>query len=236
MRKGSKIWRGLGLALVLGLAALGAALHFSWLRIPANWAPWGEVVLDQPPSWFARMQVNSLSADPAACIAALDRSQLSYRPVESRASGTGCGLHNAVRPVQSHIPYSRSFNAACALMAALYWYEARLQHLAQAQLRTTIARIDHLGTYACRNVNSAAEGRRSQHATANAIDIAGFSLADGRVISVQEDWGKPTPEGGFLAAAHDEACGLFNVVLGPDYNARHANHFHLDLGPYRMCR
>jgi hypothetical protein len=85
-------------------------------------------------------------------------------------------------------------------------------------------------------VNSAAGGRRSQHATANAIDIAGFRLADGRSISVLADWGKPTAEGQFLAAARDEACSLFNIVLSPRYNELHANHFHLDLGGFHMCR
>ena len=99
-----------------------------------------------------------------------------------------------------------------------------------------ITRVDQLGTYACRNVNSAAAGRRSQHATANAIDIAAFRLADGRSISILDDWGKDTAEGRFLAAARDEACDFFNVVLSPDYNRLHANHFHLDLGGFRMCR
>ena len=97
-------------------------------------------------------------------------------------------------------------------------------------------RIDQLGTYACRNVNSAASGRRSQHATANAIDIAGFRLADGRSISILDPGAEDTPEARFLAAARDEACRFFNVVLSPDYNRLHANHFHLDLGGFRMCR
>ena len=49
-------------------------------------------------------------------------------------------------------------------------------------------------------------------------------------------WGKDTPEARFLTAARDEACRFFNVVLSPDYNRLHANHFHLDLGGFRMCR
>jgi hypothetical protein len=236
MQRPRKIWRRVGLIALLGLAGLAIPIHQSWLRIPANWAPWGHVVLDAPPSWLARTQINSLAADPAACIATLDRSRLSYRPVPLRPIKKGCGMVNVVHPLQSQIPYSQPFDATCSLMAALYWYEGRLQQLAQSHLGTRITRIDHLGTYACRNVNSAPSGRRSQHATANAIDIAGFRLADGRAISVLADWGEPTEAGKFLTAARDEACGLFNIVLSPQYNDLHANHFHLDLGGFHMCR
>jgi len=224
------------LIVLLAFAGLAIPIQQSWLRIPANWAPWGHVELDQPPSWLARIQVNSLAADPAACIAALDRSQLSFRSVPLRPIRNGCGMVNVVHPLRTQIPYSSSFDATCPLMTALYWYEGRLQALARIHLGTSITRIDHLGAYACRNVNSAASGGRSQHATANAIDIAGFRLADGRAISVLRDWDKSTPEGKFLAAARDEACDLFNIVLSPRHNALHANHFHLDLGGFHMCR
>jgi hypothetical protein len=212
------------------------SLYQSWVRIPANLAPWGEVELEQPPGWLARVQINSLAADPAACLAALDRSALSYRRTPARPIVDGCGLEAAVRPMQSRVAYNRVFDVTCGMMAALYWYEAELQRLARQHLGGEIARIDQFGAYACRNVNSAASGRRSQHATANAIDIAGFRLADGRTISILRDWGKDTDEGRFLADARDAACRFFNVVLSPDYNRLHANHFHLDLGGFRMCR
>lgn len=85
-------------------------------------------------------------------------------------------------------------------------------------------------------MNNRASGRRSQHATANAIDIASFRLADGREISVARHWGGDDPAGRFLAAAHEAACGRFASVLGPDYNAAHADHFHLEMGGFGLCR
>ena len=226
----------LRLLLLVGATGLFVSFYQSWIRIPANVAPWGEVALDQPPGWLARMQINSLAADPPACFAALDRSRLTYKPTPQRPIRAGCGLVNAVRPVHSHVSYNRSFDLTCGMMAALYWYEAELQRLAEEHLGASIVRIDHLGTYACRNVNGEPQGRRSQHATANAIDIAGFRLSDGRTISVLRDWGKDTPEGRFLSDAQSAACDFFNIVLSPQYNALHANHFHLDLGSLRMCR
>jgi hypothetical protein len=37
----------------------------------------------------------------------------------------------------------------------------------------------------------------------------------------------------FLRAVHDQACNFFGTVLGPDANAAHANHFHLDMAARR---
>src|SRR5437868_2972431 len=90
------------------------------------------------------------------------------------------------------------------------------------------------GALAHLQLNGATAGRLSQHATANAIDIAAFHLEDGRTVSVLADYGKPTPAGKFLDDAHEAACGLFNIVLGPKFNRLHANHFHLDMGPFRF--
>jgi hypothetical protein len=105
-------------------------------------------------------------------------------------------------------------------------------------MHSKLVGIGQLGTFSCRNVNNEAVGNRSQHATANAIDIAVFHFADGRTASVLRDYGKPTPQGRFLDAAHDEACHLFSTVLGPRYNRLHANHFHFDMGgfsPVGLC-
>jgi hypothetical protein len=79
-------------------------------------------------------------------------------------------------------------------------------------------------------------GRVSQHATANALDVAGFRLADGRRITVAADWADEGDEGRFLRAVRDGACRSFETVLGPEYNAAHRDHLHLDRGPYRVCR
>jgi hypothetical protein len=108
--------------------------------------------------------------------------------------------------------------------------------LAREHLGEDIARIEHFGTYACRNIYDRAESRRSAHATASAIDIAGFRLKDGSSASVLHDWGKQTTKGRFLKDARDEACRFFGIVLSPDYNKAHANHFHLEIGGFGLCR
>ena len=100
-----------------------------------------------------------------------------------------------------------------------------------------VRRIENAGTYACRRIYGRASGPVSQHATANAIDVTGFRLADGRLVSVAGEWSRGDAAArAFLHDVHDGACRLFAGVLGPDYNSEHRDHFHLDMGPYRVCR
>jgi hypothetical protein len=77
----------------------------------------------------------------------------------------------------------------------------------------------------------------SAHARAEAIDIAAFVLADGRRVSVLGDWQDgDARERQFLRVVHASACKRFGTVLGPDYNAAHRNHFHVELGGGSFCR
>jgi hypothetical protein len=86
--------------------------------------------------------------------------------------------------------------------------------------------LDHLGSFNCRRI--ADSPTWSQHATANAIDIAGFTLADGTSIRVREDWNGAPAKAAFLRQVRDGACRVFTTTLSPDYNDAHADHFHFD--------
>ena len=110
-----------------------------------------------------------------------------------------------------------------------------LTPLAQRHLNTSIERIDHIGSFACRNVYNRDAGRLSEHAGANALDITGFRLANGERVSVLTDWGEDTDKGRFLAALIESSCRVFSGVLTPAYNRAHRDHLHLDMGPYRIC-
>ena len=100
----------------------------------------------------------------------------------------------------------------------------------------TVTALEHVGTYACRNLYNRQQGRRSGHATANAIGVTAFRLSNGRRIEITRDWGDDSAAGRFLLAVHEGACDLFDTVLGPDFNAAHRTHFHLDMGPFWACR
>jgi len=225
--------RAISAVLVLSAIVAGVAVHESLLRIPARWLP---PDLRQPPGMLAHLQLNGLSTDGVACRAVLARADLKFTPLPDRDLGKGCGFKDVVRTEASPIAFNARVTATCSMTAALTWYQRMLDEIALRDLGTKVARIDQLGTYSCRNINSATSGSLSQHATANAIDIAAFHLEDGRTVSVLADYGKPTAAGKFLDDAHEAACGLFNIVLGPRFNRLHANHFHLDMGPFRFCR
>ncbi len=132
--------------------------------------------------------------------------------------------------------------ASCSVAAGLYLLEARvIQRAALRHLGSRVTAIDHAGSYSCRRLYGRSEGAYSEHATANAIDIIGFRLADGQRVSVLRDWGGATPKAEFLREVRDGSCRLFSTVLSPDYNAAHADHLHLDQAErgsfgWRGCR
>jgi hypothetical protein len=228
----------IGFSILLVLVALNwAAMHFGLEKIPPNIIPWHRPTLDAKPGLFVHLQMRNLLADRASCLAALDHaSEMSYTQVPDKTADVGCGFTNVVHVTRAPIAFDTQPDVTCSLAAGLYWWQRDVQTIAALELHTTITRIDQEGSYACRNVDSAPTGPRSEHATANAIDIDAFETADGRRITVVKDWGKPTPEGRFLRAARDSACGVFGEVLGPDYNALHAAHFHLDEADWIICR
>lgn len=94
--------------------------------------------------------------------------------------------------------------------------------------------------YICRNRNSAATGKISEHAHGNAVDIAGlrFGKEDEPVMIAKQDDG--TAEAAFQRAFNALACLYFTTVLSPGSDATHQDHMHLDViqrkSGFRYCR
>ncbi|MEM7688890.1 MAG: extensin family protein [Pseudomonadota bacterium] len=115
------------------------------------------------------------------------------------------------------------------------WARFGVDRAARQILGSPLARIETMGSYACRNVLGT--GRRSAHATGNAIDVSAFILANGQRISLKGDWDEGSrAEREFLRVVHKSACKRFGTVLGPDYNKAHADHFHLEGSGRQFCR
>lgn len=225
------------------------------VRVPEDWNPWAPLRIDAAPNLLTRYKLARASSDRAACRTALAQAQMRIVPLDDRVTGEHCGFENAVRVERTSVAVSEPFALSCrAALSLAMWERHVLQQAAQAHLGTRVRRIEHLGSYACRNLYGEQGRRRSQHATADALDVAGFVLDDGRRVRVVEDWTPPGPvaagerpsaqsrragdaaEARFLHALHDGACHYFDVVLGPDYNRAHADHFHFDRGAVRVCR
>jgi hypothetical protein len=119
---------------------------------------------------------------------------------------------------------------ACPLVSALdRWISAGVQPAALHWFGVPVTEIKQISAYSCREMVGAGTSHISEHAFGNALDVAGFTLADGRTISVVKGWRGSAEEQGFLHDVQLYACETFNTVLAPGYNAAHYNHIHVDL-------
>ena len=121
------------------------------------------------------------------------------------------------------------------------WIASSVQPAARARFGVEVVEIQQISAYACRNRNNF--GRElSEHAFGKALDVSGFKLANGRVISIQHDWNGEADEQAFLRQDFGGACATFTTVLGPGSNIMHYNHIHFDLaqlapdGTPKMCK
>jgi len=198
-----------------------------WLADHPQHNPWAPLDLRDPPGWATQRKLAALRGDPAECREVLERSGAAFEVLPGQ--GEGPCLRDD-RTVLTEAPLDPAPPpTTCAIGAGFkLWLRQGVQPAARELLGANVARIEHLGAYSCRRLYGQREGRWSEHATGNAIDIAAFVLDDGRRISVAGSWAGAGPEAAFLRRARDEACRAFGTVLSPDYNAAHADHFHLD--------
>lgn len=176
-----------------------------------------------------------------ACFADLSRAGVRFSPLPDRDHGGGCTVVGAVQLIDIGVPVTNLTAMRCGLARGFAaWVEHAVAPAARQMLGSDLARIESMGTYACRavvGVSGAAAGRLSGHAIANAVDVAGFVLADGRRVTVQRDWNGTDPVArDFLRTVRASACKRFGTVLGPDYNAVHYNHLHLEDDHAGFCR
>lgn len=227
------LWASL---LDLGLVAVLLALAVNAWAPPQD-LPWKPLDLTRPPGLATAAQLARATGDPQACRQALARGGIEFTDEPDRTVG-GCSTENAVRVrdgVTRLAPPAPVMTCPVALSYAA-WERHVVQPLARRTLGSPVVRIEHFGTYACRNIYGRAGGRRSEHAGANAVDVHTFALADGRQVSIQPHYRLADARGTFLRQVTDGACRYFHATLGPDYNAAHRDHLHLDYGPYRLCR
>lgn len=186
-------------------------------------------------------QVFTPSPETRQCMSDLGAARARFTPVPDRYFGAGCSTVGTVRLSSlmgddAMLALANLGPVTCPLAQTFSgWARFGVDRAARQILGSPLARIETMGSFACRNV--AGTERRSAHAQAAAIDIAAFVLADGRRISVLKEWSGGSPqERAFLRTVHGSACKRFGTVLGPGYNAAHADHLHVELGGGGFCR
>ena len=131
----------------------------------------------------------------------------------------------------------------CEMASDLPGWVAEVDNYIFAMQKTRIKAVTVGGSFECRDRNvEGGSSDLSEHGRADALDFVGFTLEDGRALTVGQDYNSPdAPTNRLMHFAHDAACTRFTTVLGPDANALHHDHFHLDLGchgqscTYRLC-
>ncbi|WP_281976749.1 extensin family protein [Pseudorhizobium flavum] len=192
-----------------------------------------------PPPPIAREDPKALTA----CLADLAALETKYETAARIDDGEGCGIAQPLE-VAEVLPGVDTGGAQmrCETARALaHWLKDTVNPALNVALPgRKIAGLTTGSTYACRLRNGAAEGKISEHARGNAIDIAAFRLDDGTEITMKPRAEDGTMEGAFQRTASAGACLHFSTVLSPGSDAAHQDHLHLDVlerdSGYRYCR
>ncbi|MDA9208085.1 extensin family protein [Octadecabacter sp.] len=226
------------LSLIGGIAIGAVAVLHPESPLPPEWNPNTPLVVDAPVSVLTSWKLRRALNDPAQCLSVLEvASRMSaLDPFEETEH---CHVRNRVSI--SGVGQARldAIDTSCATALRLaMWEHHGIQPAAQELLGTDVSIIRQVGSYNCRPIRTTqgASERWSTHSTADAIDISGFDLADGRRIRLIDDWEGEDATAAFLHAVRDSACTWFATTLGPDYNSLHADHFHLQARGWGTCR
>ena len=179
--------------------------------------------------------------DTQQCFADLSKAEVRFSPLPDRDYGSGCVVLGAVQLLDIGVPVAGLKAIRCPAARALVgWVRYGVRPAARQILGSEVVKIDSYGTYSCRGIiggGPRSAGRVSEHGLANAVDIGGFTLADGRRIVLERDWNSDNDQvREFMRIVHRSACKRFVTTLGPEYNAAHRNHFHFDMGGRPLCR
>jgi hypothetical protein len=214
-----------------GKPATTAALRKAWPQSTGDW-PKAEVL-----------------AARVACEKMLAGLDLIWRPDQPIGEPGGCGTPAPiaiaeVAQIRIDPPATVNCDFAVALNA---WFTQSVQPEARKRVGASVIGVRNASSYACRRRNNASTGKLSEHARANALDIAAFDFSKSAQVTVAggasgllQKIGL-SAKGNFMKALRKSACSHFNTVLGPGADRYHGDHFHVDLmklrpGRFKMCR
>lgn len=166
------------------------------------------------------------------CIAQRLMQATSYVEQVSEINGdSSCGMNHPFKILaasEGQVMMTPQATLGCPMTVAFSrWLAEIAQPAAQAWFGEAIVEVRQLSSYSCRRIGGT--GNMSEHGFGNALDVAGFTFASGRIVTVKHGWHGTSEERGFLRQIHAGGCEVFTTVLGPGYDAAHHDHFHLDL-------
>ncbi len=230
---------------VLFLALISGVIWAVNTYVPPQHLIWKPLDTNRPLGFATKQQLFALNLKPSKTCMTLARDTVGFKTLIAEpkrpSSGEGkgiCGWDKArlvygtdkvlFAPGESHMQ--------CPLSVGVFLWQREVNALALKHFEQPLAKIHHYGSYSCRRQRGNGSGQWSEHAFANAWDVASFELKDGTRINILKDWDGERKKANFLREARKAACGIFRVTLSPDYNEAHKDHFHLDMGLTGACR
>ncbi|MEO0358307.1 MAG: extensin family protein [Pseudomonadota bacterium] len=202
--------------------------------LPRHWNPVKDLAVMDPLSPLTSWKLGRIGNHPEHCVERLDTAA-QFEILDDFEVSDVCHIQTRLQVTELANVAMRRTETRCdtALVTAM-WLQHGVQPAAQAAFGQRVKQIRTQGSYNCRTIGGST--RMSSHATASALDVAGFTLVDGTEIELLTDWDNPGAAGAFLRAARDSSCDWFDTTLGPDFNQAHADHFHLQLDGWGTCR
>jgi hypothetical protein len=183
-----------------------------------------------------------LPASEVECRRQLRRLGVTFRDLAPINDGGACRID---WPVQvTALPGSIGMKPAATLtcdmaLAFATWTKKELTPSARWRYLSGVRTIHQGSSYSCRNIRGTG-GVASEHSKGNALDVMRIELRNGKDIDVRKPGWFAFRERSLLNNVRAGGCSYFNTVLGPGYNADHADHFHFDIknrrNGYVACR
>ncbi|PWQ95672.1 extensin family protein [Leucothrix arctica] len=221
--KPDKTWVSILLIGLIGFGIYKLLTHPS-TPIPKAWNPTKPLAIEDDVTPFTPFKLTTALRSDNGCIDVLKAGSIGFSKMPDLVLSGACGIDDRVTLSKVGTASVKPLQTSCpiALRSAM-WERHSLQPAARQFLGAEITEILHYSSYNCRRIRGSSN-RWSTHATAEAIDVAGFVLSDGRKITLLKDWNN---EPAFFDAIQRGACRWFKTVLGPNYNSLHRDHFHL---------
>jgi hypothetical protein len=185
-------------------------------------------------------EVPAASGEVAACVARLQARGIVLERLPAIALGP-CGAPDVFRlaALPDDLALTPPVTVTCPMAEGLAGWAKDVADAAGRDLHRRVSALATGTSYECRGQNHVATAKLSEHAFANALDLAGFRFSGGTAIAVS---GTPPDDDAarFLQSVRASACRYFTTVLGPGSDPAHAEHLHLDMrqrrNGYRICQ
>jgi hypothetical protein len=230
------IW---GSLILLAIIAAVALTLMPGSPLPREWNVTKRLYISDPVTLLTPYKLSSAADDEDLCPQVLAAAGVSFEAQPDLVKTAQCGIKSRVvlRGVGASALAPVETRCAVALRLAM-WERHGVQPAAKRHLGVGVSKIEHFSSYNCRQIRTTGGngGRMSLHATAEAIDISGFRLSDGRHVTLTRDYFGQPDRAAFLVDVRNSACQWFETTLGPEYNSLHHDHFHLQSRGWGTCR